>query len=405
MKQIITRLAGLLLLLALSLAGPLNAAEQPTIVPLTELREGLTAPTRLAVDDSGNLFVADRRQQAVLQFNPDGVYQGRFDSVPVFGSGLAVSADGRQLFIADRHNVNIVDTESGKKIGQLGAENEFGLVGSIAIDVQGRVFVADSGERLIKAYQLQNSEQLILGQLQYSFGQGRFASIFAMAVDRVNNTVYVADGIQTYSSQRRVEVFDLSGALQRTLNFDDAFGEKKLGFVGEIGFDDAGRTYVADKKTGNLRILSNNGQFLGSLLLSGHTAGQLWQPRGLAYLPGSQPGSGRLLVANSDGRISIFDLDVAEPPILNENPPTIEETSPAPLPTPQQLEAKVAQLRELANGKHKALLNRIAGALGEGNLTRVANLTGRLVNKTDGDLAAAAAEFATTAAELATLLQ
>ena len=332
-KTTIFRLSGLLLLCLCCSIGSLLAAELPTVVPLPELRDGVTAPSRLATDAAGHLYVADRRQHAVLQFDATGACLARFDSVPVSGSGLAVSADGRYLFIADQHAVNILSAASGETVGMLGAEDEFSMAGAIAIDSEGYVFVADSSERLVKVYQLQTDEGGLSGQLQYSFGQGRFASIFALAIDRSANEVYVADGILTYSRQPRVEVFNLSGDWLRTLNYDGGFGPEKLGFVGEIGFEDAGRSYFADKKNGNLRVLDSTGRVLGSLFHSGYAADELWQPRGLAYLPGSQAGSGWLLVSNSDGRISRFALDGAVLPDPDDGSSAATNTPP-PIPEP-----------------------------------------------------------------------
>lgn len=327
MKSIVIQITGLLLYV-FCCAGVLSAAELPTIEHLAEQRDELAAPSRLAVDGSGNFYIADRREKAVLHFDPTGIYQGRFDSAPVSGAGLDVSDDGQYLFVAAKHNVNIVATDSGEVVGRLGAEDEFSKVGAIDIDADGRIFVADSGERVIKVYLLQSSEGGLLGQLQYSFGQGQLASIFAMAIDRINGRVYVADCIRTVSVLAKVQVFDLDGFWQQAMYFDSAFGGEALGFVGDIGFDDAGRVFFADKKTGNLRVLDTAGQPLGDLLSVGHAAGELWQPRGLAYIAGSEPGVGRLLVANSDGRISIFGLDGAQ------LPSTEPDNTPPPIPAP-----------------------------------------------------------------------
>lgn len=333
MKTTIFRLTGLLLLCLCCGIGPLFAADLPSVVPLPELSDGVATPSRLATASAGSFYVADRRQHAVLQFAAAGTELARFDSVPVSGTGLAVSADGRYLFVADRYAVNILDTASGEAVGRLGAENEFGLVGAIAIDAEGYVFVADSSELQVNVYQLQQNEGKLSGQLQYSFGKGRFASIFALSIDRSAAEVYVADGILTYSRKPRVEVFNLGGEWLRTINCDGGFGPETLGFVGEIGFDDAGRIYFADKKSGNLRVLDSDGQFLGTLFSTGHASDQLWQPRGLAYLPGDQPGSGWLLVANSDGRISRFALDGAGP-LGSDGGDSTTTNTPPPVPAP-----------------------------------------------------------------------
>lgn len=310
-KSIMTFSLGLLLLLCG--VAPLYAAKLPTAVPLAELREELSAPSRLTVDSVGNLYVADRRRKAVLQFDPSGLYQEAFDNVPVSGTGLAVSADDQYLLIADKRNVNIVSIATGEAVGQLGSDDEFGRVGAIDVAADGNIFVVESKERLIKVYQLLTDGQNVVGQQLYSFGQNRFSSIFTMAIDRANQEVYVVDDIRTDTVQRRVEIFDLAGNWRRSLLFDSDFGSEKLDFISEIEFDDVGRIYFADKKNNSLRILDTDGTYLGTILSGGHSAEEIWQPRGLAFSSGDQPGSGLLLIANSDGRVSFFGLDGYQP--------------------------------------------------------------------------------------------
>lgn len=316
----------LMLLIALTGAMETMAADIPSFAPLGRIEEGLSAPSRMDADAKGNLYVADPRKKAVLRFSPSGEPKGQFTSAQVSGSGLAVSPDGRFLFVSAGNQVNILDTAEDKIAGFLGkGADEFGAAGSIALDASGFVFVADTKARLIKVYELKTADGVVFGDSRYQFGQGRFASIFTLAIHADRGEVYVADGIGSSSTSARVDVYSIGGTLLKSITGTEAFGQLSPAFISDIGFDDAGRTYLSDRYNGLIRILSADGKFLGAFAAKGHKPGQLWQPRALAYIPGTTVGSGRLMVSCGDGRIEILGIDGGTTPVAVNNRPSIPQ--------------------------------------------------------------------------------
>ena len=152
---------------------------------------GLTLynPSGVAVDASGQVYVADSQNHLIRQISPDGavtILAGRLDNA---GAGLSGSADGagsvaqfnnplglaldpagRRLLVADtdNHLIRQIDLSSGSVSTLAGAahpaagENAFGQAdgsgtaarfyspSGLAIDASGTVYVADTSNHLIR---------------------------------------------------------------------------------------------------------------------------------------------------------------------------------------------------------------------------------------------------------------
>ena len=104
---------------------------------------GLFNPTGVAVDGSGNLFIADTGNNRVVKVKPDGTQA-------TVGSGLSrpggVAVDGAgDVFIADQGNGNEV-----VKVNPDGTQAIVAIAGlnhpeGVAVDGAGDVFIADTG--------------------------------------------------------------------------------------------------------------------------------------------------------------------------------------------------------------------------------------------------------------------
>lgn len=137
-------------------------------------------PHGLDVDHEGNVWVTDaiapkktpagKRGHQVVKFSPDGKVLLTLGYPGVFGSGpdkfdspsdVAVAMNG-DIFVADSHSFDsgnnrvVKFSKDGKFIkawGKTGyAPGEFRMLHSIAIDMQGRVFVADRGNNRIQIF-------------------------------------------------------------------------------------------------------------------------------------------------------------------------------------------------------------------------------------------------------------
>ncbi len=115
----------------------------------------LNAPSDVVVADNGDIFVADghsvgrsdRGNNRIVRFSPDGTYMaewGQTGYAPGEFRGvhaIAMDNDGR-LFVADRSNNRIqIFDQAGTFIAQW---TQFGRPSGIAFDQHGRIYVADS---------------------------------------------------------------------------------------------------------------------------------------------------------------------------------------------------------------------------------------------------------------------
>ena len=112
------------------------------------------SPRWVAVDTSGNVYVADRGNQRIQKFSSAGVYitqwsVSRFgDRLPSFAGGIAVDTSGN-VYVSDVVNHRIRKFSSaGAYLAQWGSQGtgdgQFSSPGGLAVDTSGAVYVADT---------------------------------------------------------------------------------------------------------------------------------------------------------------------------------------------------------------------------------------------------------------------
>jgi len=141
-------------------------------------------PQALAVDANGNVYVADA---FIRKITPAGVVSTLNGGVAVPGRGIAVDANGN-VYVADTNNHII------KKISTAGVVSVFGTATSllspvgIAADASGNVFVADYGSKAV----FKINANGVVSTLASNFGKIILYEPIGIAVDKLDN-VYVAD--------------------------------------------------------------------------------------------------------------------------------------------------------------------------------------------------------------------
>jgi kumamolisin len=180
-------------------------------------------PSGAALDSSGNLYVADFTNNVIREVNAAGVVStaygsvngsaGSTDNPPLFNLPNAIAADGsNNLYVADTGNNTIREISSGQVTtiaGQPGVaagfangaattQALFSNPNGVAVDGSGNVYVADTGNDVIREISLGQVTTLAgqPGVAGYADGAGATQALFnyptSVAVDGSGN-VYVAD--------------------------------------------------------------------------------------------------------------------------------------------------------------------------------------------------------------------
>jgi sugar lactone lactonase YvrE len=160
------------------------------------------------------------------------------------------------------------------KFGRQGsAEGQFHTPEGLAVDVDGNVFVADSGNHRIEKF-TRNGIFLLQWGSQGS-GEGQFFDPEAVAVDQ-NGNVFVAD-----SGNHRIEKFTRNGIfLLQWGSMGSAQGQFHT--PDGLAVDADGNAFVADLNNNRIEKFDNDGTFLTSWGDAGDGDGQLSGPAGVA---------------------------------------------------------------------------------------------------------------------------
>lgn len=293
------------------LANLTTCAAAPSAVPLGAYSQSLTAPARIATDNSGNAYVVDPAANSVLVFDPFGRLTATHSGLarPL---GIAVDAQNR-VYLGEEQNssVSVLDA-NWNLLYKLGAGNgEFALPGHIALDpASNTVYVSDSKANTIKVY----AGAALINQFgTYGANTAQFDFPAGITVSP-GGEVFVVD-----QNNDRVQVFNRTGTFLRQKSFQTGASPAPTGRRNGIVVDNAGRLLIAESIQGVIGVHdASNGALQGVIGSFGPLPGQLSMPVAAALDPFN-----RLLVASANnGRVELFGLDTylhltATPSALN----------------------------------------------------------------------------------------
>eukprot|EP01037_Dinobryon_pediforme_P008342 gene8341-8428_t len=268
----------------------------------TGLLASFNKPTGLALDGSGNIYVADAGIDSI------GSANGTASLASFFGpTGVAVDPSGN-VYVADAGNNAIrLISKSGTVSTFAGSatdttlNSQFNNPTGVATDANGNVYVAGYLSNKILKITARGSVALLAGTglTGASNGPGASATFYypnSLAVDATNN-VYVADGvnnlIRKITPDGTVSTFAGSGAAGAA----DSLGTA-ASFNGPAGIavDVSGNVYVADSNNNLIRKITPGG-LVSTIAGSG--------------LPGSKNGQASarrhgIIISSANRRLKVF---------------------------------------------------------------------------------------------------
>ncbi len=205
-------------------AGTLAGNNKAGYADGTDTTARFKIPLGVAIDAAGNLYIADSGNQRIRKINPAGTVttfagsgkaswkEGKATEAEFYNpSGVAVDASGN-VYVADYDNhrirkitpAGVVSTLAGGGNGAsymdgIGSEARFAFPTGVAVDKQGNVYVADRENQVIRKITADGIVTTLAGKASnmggYADGTGseaQFNAPVGLAVD-ANNNVYVAE--------------------------------------------------------------------------------------------------------------------------------------------------------------------------------------------------------------------
>jgi predicted membrane-bound mannosyltransferase/DNA-binding beta-propeller fold protein YncE len=276
----------------------------------------LAQPKGIALDAEGRLYVVDHGNARIQVFEADGqpaetIGDGMFrdDNGQPSAWGVGLAPDGT-VYVADTWGHRIVKFVDGKQVKQWGV---FGTPPSpgeqlelmygprdVAVDAEGRVYVADTGNKRISIFDSEGQGIGFIGGP--GLEPGEFDEPTSVAIDPRNGNIFVAD-LWNF----RVQVFDAERNPIRNWTVD-GWQSTDAAFKAYIDVSAGGLVAFTDPEKSRVWLYDDRGTPLGIMSLPNDDRG-LDQPIGITF-----DAQGRLYVAASGtGVVTRYAAPTLEP--------------------------------------------------------------------------------------------
>ncbi len=242
------------------------------------------SPVGVAIDASGNIIIVDTVNNRIRRINTDGIVStiagsqtGFLDGASVtakfmFPRGVAIDASG-DIIIADTRNNRIrrigtdgiVSTIAGSETGFLDGASvtaKFRFPRGVAIDASGNIIVADTSNHRIRSISTNGIVSTIAGSetgfLDGASVTARFRSPRGVAIDASGNIIVADTGNHRI---RRINKDDIVSTIagSETGFLDGASVTAKFRSPTGVAIDASGNIIVADQDNHRIRSISTDG--------------------------------------------------------------------------------------------------------------------------------------------------
>ncbi|NWF68207.1 MAG: TIGR03663 family protein [Chloroflexi bacterium] len=237
----------------------------------------LGRPLGVAIAPDGNIYVAEENNNRISVFDPDGSFVrtlGQFGGRDLPGlfftrpNAVAFGPDGT-LYVADTWNYRIQRFDANGNLlslwGQplesgidapLAPSDGFWAPRAVAVDADGLVYVADTGNKRVRVYGPDGDYVRDIGTGGSALGQ--LEEPVGLAIDNLRREIYVAEWWN-----RRVSVFTLDGLFVRAINVSAWYEE--LGNRSYLALDSTrGLLYITDPDAARILVYDTQGDCVGA---------------------------------------------------------------------------------------------------------------------------------------------
>jgi RHS repeat-associated protein len=239
-------------------------------------------PRDVAVDSSGNVWVADTNNNRVQEFSSSGEYLRQFGSEGA-GNGqfkgpanIAFAANGN-LWVTDSLNDRVEEfSPTGEYIAQFGAKGtgngQFTEPVGIAIASSGNIWVTDARDYRVEEFSSTGEYITKIGT--NGSGNGQFFHPTGIAIDPSGH-VWIAD-----TRNNRMQELTSTGEYLSKFG-SEGTGNGQFKEPAGIAVDLTGNLWVADTRNNRIQEFTNTGEYITQFGTKGSGNGQFVEPEEL----------------------------------------------------------------------------------------------------------------------------
>jgi PKD repeat protein len=262
----------------------------PSYQRLQPITINIDAPTAVALDNSGKIYVAEAVNNRLLVYSQSGDYQ---KTLLKLKRPISVAVDGNGRILIGNHydnvnhkgNVEVYDADLNLLFKLGTGDGEFSQPIDIAVGGTGKIYVLDRRGAAVKIYNPDGSFYNSFGSS--GNGEGEFHNPTSIAIDEARGEFIVLDHKLTYRIEEDYGVHDygqyaeggywMDGAriqvFDSNLVFDRSFGEwgREEGQMNRplgVAVDGEGKMYVTEAFLSHVKVFDGDGTYLGRITSS-----------------------------------------------------------------------------------------------------------------------------------------